>query len=75
MSNLAKIEKDVMSLAPEERALLVDSLLRSFHQSGSDVDKKWAAVAQERVIEMRSGDVKPVPGEDVFKRIRIKFNK
>ena len=75
MSNLAKLERDVMSLAPEERALLVDSLLRSLNQPESDIDKKWAAVAQKRVTEMRSGKVRPVPGEEVFERIRNRFEK
>ena len=75
MNNLAKLEKEVMSLAPEERALLVDSLLRSINPPESDTDKKWVVVAQNRLGEMRSGKVKPVPGEDVFERVRNRFDK
>ena len=75
MSNLAKIEREVMSLAPEERASLVDSLLRSINPPESDTDKKWAVVARKRLSEMRSGKVKPVPGEEVFERVRNRFDK
>ena len=75
MSNLAKIEKDLMSLAPEERALLVDSLLRSFDQPESDIDQKWANLANKRLAEMRSGKVKPVPGDEVFERVRNRLDK
>lgn len=75
MSNLAKLERDVMGLVPEERALLVDSLLQSLSQPEPDTDKKWAALAQKRIIEMRSGKVKPVSGEEVFERIRNRFDK
>ncbi len=69
MSNLAKIEKDVMSLVPEERALLVDSLLRSFDQPELDIDKQWVNLANKRLTEMRSGKTRPVPGDEVFERI------
>ena len=64
-----------MSLAPEERALLVDSLLRSFDQPESDIDQKWANLANKRLAEMRSGKVKPVPGDEVFERVRNRLDK
>ncbi len=75
MSDLAKIEKQMMSLVPEERALLADSLLRSLNPQEEDIEKKWVTVAQKRIIEMRSGKVKPVPGEEVFKKIRDSLDK
>ena len=53
----------------EERALVVDSLLRSLNPPESRIDEKWASVAQERLKEFRSGDVKTVPGEEVFAKI------
>jgi putative addiction module component (TIGR02574 family) len=53
----------------EERESLVDALLQSFDQHNSNVDNKWADVAQTRLLEMRSGKIKPVPGKEVFERI------
>ncbi len=57
------------SLPVEERALVVDSLLRSLNPLDSKIDKKWALVAQKRLKEVRSGAVETVPGEDVFAKI------
>lgn len=42
------------SLPVEERALVVDSLLRSLNPPESDVDSKWAVVAQKRLLEFRN---------------------
>lgn len=63
------------ALPAEERALLVDSLLRGLNPSDSEVDRKWAAVAQRRLTEMRSATVEPVPGNEVFEKIRRRFEK
>ena len=57
------------ALPVEERALVVDSLLRSLNPPESGIDQKWATVAQKRLKEVRSGAVETVPGEDVFARI------
>ncbi|MDZ7801861.1 MAG: addiction module protein [Trueperaceae bacterium] len=57
------------ALPVEERALIVDSLLRSLNPPESRIDEKWALVAQKRLNEVRSGTVETVPGESVFARI------
>lgn len=57
------------ALPVEERALVVDSLLRSLNPPESRIDEKWAAVAAERLTSIRSGEVESVPGEEVFARI------
>ena len=75
MSNLSKIEKDLAKLVPEDRALLADYLLLSLEQRDLDVEKAWVEVANRRLAEMRSGAVKPVPGKDVFEKVRLKLGK
>jgi putative addiction module component (TIGR02574 family) len=65
---------EAISLPVEERALVVDSLLRSLNPPDSEIDKKWAAVAKQRLKELRSGEVTAVPGEEVFKRIWQRFS-
>lgn len=57
------------ALPVEERALMVDSLLRSLNPPESRIDEKWAAVAWERLKQVRSGKVETVPGQEVFERI------
>ena len=57
------------SLPVEERALVVDSLLRSLNSPETEIDKKWAVVAQQRLKTVRSGEVEAIPGERVFEKI------
>jgi len=73
--NTKELISEVVALSVEDRTLLVDSLLRSLDQPESDIDKEWASVANSRLIEMRSGKVQPVLGEDVFERVRNRFSK
>jgi len=72
--NTKQLIDEAVSLPVEERALVVDSLLRSLNQPESEVDRKWAAVAQRRLTEIRSGAVEPVPGEEVFEKIWKRFD-
>ena len=70
MTSTAEIIHEAEALPVEERALVVDSLLRSLNQPDPEIDRKWAAVAKRRLDELRSGRVKPVPGDQVFANIR-----
>lgn len=73
MPNAAEIIHEAESLPVEERTLVVDSLLRSLNPPDPEIDKKWVAVATRRLAELRSGRVTPVPGEEVFAKIRQRF--
>ena len=66
---------EAISLPVEERALMLDSLLRSLNTPNKDVDEKWVAVAQRRLAELRSGVVKGIPGDEVLGKIRERFSK
>ena len=65
---------EVISLPVEERAIVVDSLLKSLNPPESDIDQKWAAVAKRRLKELRSGEVAAIPGDEVFKKIWQRFS-
>jgi putative addiction module component (TIGR02574 family) len=73
MPRIAEIIHEAESLPVEERTVVVDSLLRSLNPPDPEIDRKWAAVAKRRLEELRSGRVKPVPGEEVFAKIRQRF--
>lgn len=73
--NTKELIDEAVSLPVEERALVVDSLLRSLNQPESEMDKKWTIVARKRLAEIRSGAVKPVPGDEVFEKIWKRFDK
>lgn len=73
--NTKELIDEVVSLPVEERVMVVDSLLRSLNPPEAEIDKEWAAVAMRRLAEIRSGAVKPVPGQEVFDRVRERFEK
>ena len=73
MHGTRDIIREAVTLPVEERALVIDSLLRSLNPPDPEIDRKWAAVAKRRLEELRSGRVNPVLGEDVFAKIRQRF--
>ena len=70
-----KIIEEALSLPVEERALIADSLLRSLNMPDTGIDTKWTEVAKRRLQDLRSGKVKPVPGDAVFDRALKRFAK
>lgn len=73
MHGVDEIIKEAESLPVEERAIVVDSLLRTLNPPDPEVDRKWVEVAKRRLEELRSGQVKAVPGDQVFARVRERF--
>ena len=75
MPETKKLIDEALSLPVEERARLVNSLLESLNMSDPAIDKKWTAVAKQRLEELRSEKVKPIPGDEVFDRVNKRFSK
>ena len=67
------IIREAAELPIEERALVIDSLLRTLNRPDPDIDRQWVEAARRRLQELRSGAAKPVPGAEVFGRIRDRF--
>ena len=57
-----------MSLSGEARALLAEKLIESLDQGL--VRDIWLAEAKRRRDEVRSGQVKPIPGIDAMESVR-----
>ncbi|MCR4290436.1 MAG: addiction module protein [Candidatus Scalindua sp.] len=66
--------EEAISLPVEERAIVVDSILKSLNPPESDIDKKWADVAKRRLSELRSGKVKAIQGDKVFDKIWNRYS-
>jgi putative addiction module component (TIGR02574 family) len=75
MHGMKEIIQEVESLPVEERAMVVDLLLRSLNPPDVEIDKEWLKVAKRRVAELRSGSVNPVAGNEVFSKIRERFGR
>jgi putative addiction module component (TIGR02574 family) len=69
MIKTRELIEEALSLPVEERALIADSLLRSLNMPDTTIDAKWAEVARRRLQELRSGKVKPIPGDEVFAKV------
>ena len=75
MSNTKDLIDEVISLPIEERAILIDALLRSINPMNESNDRKWAAEAKRRLSDLRTGIIKPIKGEEVFQKVWKRFEK
>lgn len=75
MHGMKEIIQEASSLPVEERAMVVDSLLRTLNPPGTEIEREWVKVAKCRLAEFRSGRVKAIPGDEVFAKIRERFEK
>ena len=66
-----QILKEALALPLQERAELLERLLGTF-QSPPDprLDELWAREAEDRLDAFERGELKAVPAEEVFDRIR-----
>ena len=75
MSTAAEIIQEAETLPKEQQAEVVDSLLQNLHAPDSALDAKWATEAQRRLAELRDGTATPIPGEQIFSKIRERYEK
>ena len=71
--NTQELIAEAISLPIDERSIVIESLLKSLNPPESEIDKKWAVVAKQRLTELRSGKAKTVSGEKVFEKIWNRF--
>ena len=68
---LDQIAEEAIKLPPESRALLADKLVQSLESEElSAIQQLWSAEAIRRRDEIRSGQVKAIPGEQVVEEVR-----
>ena len=75
MHGMKEIIQEAESLPVEERAMVIDSLLKTLTPPSTEIDAEWIKVAKRRLAELRSGSVKAVSGDEVFSKIRDRFAK
>jgi len=63
------------SLPIDLKTHLIDRLLNSLQPSRTEIDNLWAKEAERRIEEIKSGKVKTIPGDEVFKEIHDRFSK
>ncbi len=75
MHGMKEIIQEATSLPVEERAIVIDSLLRTLNPADAETEREWVRVAKNRLAELRSGSVKSIPGDEVFAKIRDRFER
>ena len=71
-----RVIEEALSLPADVRLNLVEKLLTSLNlQIDAEIDRLWAEEAERRVSQIEVGEVKMVPGEEVFSKIRAKHEK
>lgn len=69
-----KIYNEVLDLPTDERLSLLDKLLHISNLPAQDeIDQAWLAEAHRRNQEIENGTVTPIPGEEVFAKLKEKF--
>ena len=63
---IKEIMEEAESLPLEERTMVVGSLLRTLNPLSAEIENEWVKVGKRRFTELRSGRVKPIPGDRVF---------
>ena len=66
-ATIKNLAEAVVLLPSKERAYLAERLIASLDET--DTEQKWADEAMRRRDEVRSGRVKPIPAEEVYRRI------
>jgi len=64
--NNHKIIQDALQLKPQERYLVVESLLKSLDIPDESVDTVWADEAEKRLQNYRNNKVKTISFEEAF---------
>ncbi len=71
-----KILEEALLLPADERASLVEKLLQSLNlPTEAEVNRLWVEEAERRVSQIEAGQVELIPGEQVFARIRAKYQR
>jgi putative addiction module component (TIGR02574 family) len=73
---IESIEQAALQLQPDDRVQLTHLLVQSLASlTETDFADLWLSEAERRDVEMESGQVVGIPGEEVFRRIRARYNK
>ncbi|MGD8784576.1 MAG: addiction module protein [Thioalkalispiraceae bacterium] len=70
MSTPKNIIDEVLSLPIDEKAELVDQLLRNIDGLDKDIEEKWATEAESRIDAYEAGKIKTISVEEVLAKYK-----
>jgi putative addiction module component (TIGR02574 family) len=68
---VSELLQKALALSAQERGLLIDRLVESLDDEPAEegVEEAWAEEIKRRVDDIRSGRVKTIPSEQVFREL------
>lgn len=69
-----RLIKEIESLPIDERIRVADSVLKTLNPVDQEIEDQWIEVAENRLLDLKSGKTSPIPGDDVFERIQKRFS-
>ena len=71
-----RVTEEALSLPADIRLNLVEKLITSLNLPiDKNIDLLWAEEAERRISQIEADEVRLVPGEEVFSKIRAKYGK
>ena len=71
-----RVIEEALSLPADIRLNLVEKLIASLNLPiDKDIDRFWAEEAERHISQIEAGEVRLVPGEEVFSKIRAEYGK
>jgi putative addiction module component (TIGR02574 family) len=71
-----RVFEEALSLPSDERVSLIEKLLTSLNLPiPGEINQLWAEEAERRVSQIEQGDVELIPGNEVFAKIRRKYQR
>ena len=71
-TRLHELEAEILALAAEDRARLLERLIESF-EPDTNVERAWVAEALRREADVKAGRSKMVPGVEALRRARARL--
>jgi putative addiction module component (TIGR02574 family) len=75
MLKIDELLSEIESLPIDMKTELIDKLISSMHPSQKEIDVLWAAEAEKRVDEIKSGRVQTIPGEQILSEAKKMLSK
>jgi len=74
--SLASIQKEVLQLKSNERAMLIDLLWESLDEERiKDIEARWAAESEDRIDAFERGELTAVDGPAALRDLRSSLRK
>lgn len=61
-----EIIQEAINLKPQEKYLIIESLILSLNEPDKDIEKIWIEESQKRLDEYKKGNLKTLTFEEVF---------